>query len=285
MKSLLEIFILSFFFFFSTYLPGRVIIEKFNLNREEKFVLSFGISCFLFYIYGFLIYIVNINYSVFNGLFIILLNLVSLFYLIFRKKHFFIEDKNFLLTYFSCFLFLLFFQSFIPFYSGSLWFWDWFEHYLRTIFFLERLPLDITFLGYIIPSRPPLFNLVCFFFQSITGKDFYIYQIISTLINSLIILSVYLFCKEYFKIEKRNLFFFVIVICMLNPAILRQITYTWTKAFSAYYVIVGFYFYLKFIKLKNKTSLFLSGFLFGTGFIVHYSAGPYIVPVFLHLFM
>ncbi|MCM8804571.1 MAG: hypothetical protein NC833_04905 [Candidatus Omnitrophica bacterium] len=79
MSILFEILILIFFVFFSSYFPGRITIERLNLSEQEKFVLSFGISCFLFYIFGFLSYVLNI--SIFNGFFLLILLLFSIFFL------------------------------------------------------------------------------------------------------------------------------------------------------------------------------------------------------------
>jgi len=279
MKSFFEILTLSFFVFFTLYFPGRIIVEKINIENDEKFVLSFGISCFLFYIIGFSGYIINANSTIFNGIFLLISLILSLI-LIYKNK---IQIENKLLTYFlTSFLFVIFYQSFIPFYSGGLWFFDWFEHYLRTCFFLHKLPLNIEFMGYIIPSRPPLFNIVSFFYLSIIGADFYKYQIISSILNLFLILSVYLFCKNYLKIENKYLFIFVCFILILNPYILRQITYTWTKSMCAYYVICGLYFYLKFFKNNEKIYLVFSSLFLGIGFIVHFSAGPYILGILLH---
>ena len=41
MGNILEIFVLSFFSFFAGYFPGRVLIQNFNFDKEEKFVLNF----------------------------------------------------------------------------------------------------------------------------------------------------------------------------------------------------------------------------------------------------
>ncbi|MGB9677219.1 MAG: hypothetical protein ACPLZ9_01240 [Candidatus Ratteibacteria bacterium] len=162
-----------------------------------------------------------------------------------------------------------------------MFYWDWFEHYLRSVFFLDRLPKNIVFEGHIIPSRPP--NIVSFFYLSITGGEFYKYQIISTFLNSMVIFSIYLFCKDYLKIENKYLFLIISIVIFLIPSILRQITYTWTKAFCAFYVILGFYFYLAFLKNQDYLSLFISSFLLGISFIIHFSAACYIIPLFLHL--
>ncbi|MCM8772624.1 MAG: glycosyltransferase family 39 protein [Candidatus Omnitrophica bacterium] len=280
MVNFLEVLILSIFVFFSCYFPGRVIAEKLKLKDTEKFVLSFGFSCFLFYILGFLIYVLNLPF-LFNSFLLLIFLIISAFFI--YKNNLVIEKE--LLIFFALFLLLIFYQSLIPFYSGGMWYFDWFEHYLRCVFFLYKLPLNVSFMGYIVPARPPLFNVVCFFYQSIFGDEFYKYQIISTLLNFLLLLSIYLFTKEIFKIENKNLFTLLCGILLLNPYILRQITYTWTKAFCAYYTVCGLYFYIKFLKNKEEIFLYLSAFLFGAGFITHFSAGPYILPLMIFLFL
>jgi hypothetical protein len=279
MGNFFEILILSSFIFFSLYFPGRIILEKINIENDEKFVLSFGVSCFLFYIFGFSGYVINLNSTIFNGLFLLISLILSLILTYKNKIQF---ENKLLIQFFISFLFVIFYQSFIPFYSGGLWFFDWFEHYFRSAFFLYRLPLNIKFEGYIIPSRPPFFNIVSFFYLSIIGADFYKYQIISSILNLLLILSVYLFCKNYLKIENKNLFAFVCFILILNPYILRQITYTWTKPLCVYYVICGLYFYLNFLKNNEKIYLIFSSWFSGIGFIVHFSAGPYILGILIH---
>ncbi|MCM8804570.1 MAG: glycosyltransferase family 39 protein [Candidatus Omnitrophica bacterium] len=117
------------------------------------------------------------------------------------------------------------------------------------------------------------------------GRDFYKYQIVSTFLNSTLLLSIYLFCKEYFKIENKNLFIFLCFILFFNPYILRQITYPWTKAFSGYYTICGLYFYIKFLKDNKNLFLIISGILFGCAFLVHYSSGLYILPLIIYIFL
>jgi len=281
MGNILGIFILSFFSFFIGYFPGRVLIQFLKLDKEEKFILSFALTFFLFYVLGFLGYIFNLNFAIFNGFFLLIFLIFSFFSI--YKKDFDIEELNFLRNSFIIFLILIFYQTLIPLYFGGLFYWDWFEHYLRSIFFLDRLQKDIVLEGYIIPSRPPFFNIVCFFYLSILGREFYKYQIVSTLLNSMLILAIYLFCKKFLNIQNKNLFLLASILTLLNPAILRQITYTWTKAFCSFYIITGLYFYLKFIKSNDALSLIISSFLFGISFIVHFSAGSYIVPVFLHL--
>ncbi|MFN4226871.1 MAG: hypothetical protein ACK4F0_01850 [Candidatus Ratteibacteria bacterium] len=165
----LEIFILIFFVFFTGYFPGRLITNFLPLKKQEKVVLSFAISFFLFYILGFLSYIFNVNFAIFNDFFLLLFLILSIPYV--ALKDFDFEEIKLLRNFLITFLIFVIYQFFIPLYFGGLFSWDWFEHYLRSVFFLDRLPKDIVFEGYIIPSRPPFFNIVCFFiFQSLEGN-------------------------------------------------------------------------------------------------------------------
>ncbi|MCM8767132.1 MAG: hypothetical protein NC901_03620, partial [Candidatus Omnitrophica bacterium] len=97
----LEIFILIFFVFFTGYFPGRLITKFLPLKKQEKVVLSFAISFFLFYILGFLSYIFNVNFAIFNGFFLLLFLILSIPYLV-LKDFDFEESKllrNFLITF------------------------------------------------------------------------------------------------------------------------------------------------------------------------------------------
>src|SRR5690606_33356153 len=61
-------------------------------------------------------------------------------------------------------------------YSGGTWIGDWFGHWQRTLFFLERGPLDIRFNGFDpLPSRPPFANVVVGALIHPTGGGFAAY--------------------------------------------------------------------------------------------------------------
>jgi hypothetical protein len=62
---------------------------------------------------------------------------------------------------------------------------------------------------------------------------------------------------------------------MLNPSILQNATYTWTKAFAAAWVVVGICFYL-------RRRIVAAAITLTAGVLVHYSAAPFAVAVGLH---
>ena len=73
----------------------------------------------------------------------------------------------------------------------------------------------------------------------------------------------------------------VAVFCA-SPVIMENVTYTWTKALAAFYVVLGFWFYLAGLR-KNDSTRITVGFLSSaTALLVHYSAGPYLLFLAFH---
>jgi 4-amino-4-deoxy-L-arabinose transferase-like glycosyltransferase len=66
---------------------------------------------------------------------------------------------------------------------------------------------------------------------------------------------------------------------MLNPLVLHNATYPWTKLIAAFFVLVGLYLFVR----SHETQawrLAAAGFLcLAAGFLSHYSAGPYLLAL------
>src|SRR6185312_959009 len=81
----------------------------------------------------------------------------------------------------------LFILSMIRVYSGGGWMGDWTEHFQRTLFFLHHFPLGTPIWGdYQLPARPPLMNVLGAFFMAQTSDDFYIFQVVFSVLNLLL---------------------------------------------------------------------------------------------------
>jgi len=268
--------------FIVSYLPGRALLSYLDLSNDEKFAGSFGISFFIFYLIGFTGYVLKQNALIFNLGFLLPVLILSIFILI--KKSEITRDevfKNF--VFFFCFLIVVYFQTFLPIYSGGLWSFDWWEHYQRAMFFLDKLPLSTHFGAYLLTARPPVFNVVDFFFQSFLGRDFWVFQIVSTLLNLIILLPSYLITKYFFGEKSKFLFAFVAVILLLNPSIIIETTFTWSKAMTVGYILLGLLFYLRFRKTKQSLFLYLTALFMGIGQITHYSTAPYFIIIVFDL--
>lgn len=176
-------------------------------------------------------------------------------------------------------------------YAGGGWSGDWFEHWERSRFFLERWPLDRTFLIiYPLPARPPLVNVVTGAFLHLTRVDFAHYQLISTLLAGLVFLPAAILAQTFrgrfrgFHADGRShdnrLFAVLALLFMLNPLFVQNVTFAWTKLPSAFLVLAALQFYLRaHVPQPPRSATPLCAAFLAAGFLAHYSAGPYIAAL------
>jgi hypothetical protein len=147
-------------------------------------------------------------------------------------------------------------------YSGGNWSSDWFEHFERTQFFAHRWPLERGLSGYLLPARPPFMNLAAASVLSITGLDFQSFQVVFVFLNSLVVIPLCLICPALAGGKRiggmqgggqrsgkgvsppRTSLAVLTVLLMANPLFQQNVTWTWTKLFTAFYVILGCALYL-----------------------------------------
>ncbi|MDB6169796.1 MAG: hypothetical protein JWM88_2660 [Verrucomicrobia bacterium] len=174
-------------------------------------------------------------------------------------------------------------------YSGGGWAGDWFEHWERARFFLERWPREVKFLGrYLLPARPPLANLVTGAFLVPAGTTFASYQVIMTLLNGMAFLPAALLARRFYlspgfspgisPAGGRAVVAALAVLVMVNPSFVENATFAWTKLISAFFVLAGLYFFLRANDADAPAAaLPLSAASLGGGILAHYSAGPYVL--------
>lgn len=179
---------------------------------------------------------------------------------------------------FLCFCVLLAWEfihlAMIRGYGGGGWGGDWYEHFDRTRFFLHQLPLDFRYLNrYSLASRPPMMNLIAAFFCRQMGLSFEAFSLVFLFLNAWAFVPCCLFLTRI--APRRRLEPVLAALFMLNPSILENVTYTWTKAFAAAWVVLGVCFYLRRRLVPAAVSL-------AAGILVHYSAVPFAAAVGLH---
>jgi len=167
-------------------------------------------------------------------------------------------------------------------YSGANWYGDWAEHFQRSLFFLHHFPADspIVF-GYQIPARPPAMNELAAFFLGVTGDRFEIFQLIFTLLNLLIFLACCLIMPSLAG-RRRTYVLPLVLLFAASPAVMQQTTYAWTKALTAFFVVLSFSFYLAGWRKNDSGRLVFAFLLTAMALLVHYSAGPYAVFLTAH---
>jgi hypothetical protein len=170
---------------------------------------------------------------------------------------------------------------FIASYSGGGWAGDWFEHWERTRFFLDRWPHDAKFLElYALPARPPLINLVTGALLAVTREDYAHYQLFTALLSCLAFLPAALLARRFARDPAggRAAVAALVVMLMLNPSFVENATFAWTKLSAVFFILSGLYFFLRTLDAgaPRAAGPLCAGAL-AAGILAHYSAGPYVL--------
>lgn len=175
---------------------------------------------------------------------------------------------------------------FISSYTGGGWTSDWFEHWERTLFFIDRWPTDFQFLGvYALPARPPLANLVTGFFLQLAQCNFAHYQLFTLLLNTLAFLPAALLVRRFSRQTgvagpsgSRAAVAVLAVLLMLNPSFVENATFAWTKLTAVFFILTGLYFFLRALDPSAPRAAGpLCALAFAAALLTHYSAGPYVL--------
>src|SRR3990172_9565870 len=197
--------------FFYSYLPGRIIVSFFPFERKVKLVLSFGISIFLFYLLGLSSYIFNFP-SLYSHIVLWLLIGFLLTISVFRSKPAIVKEELILLgILFLVYLFTVSIQALYPMYGVGRSYWDWYEYFYRSKIFLEHLDHFTNIGPVLLPQRMPLYNAAAAFIMSVTGGEYWNFQLVSTLFNLSVILPSFLIIRSFGTWKKNTILLFTTV--------------------------------------------------------------------------
>ena len=159
-------------------------------------------------------------------------------------------------------------------FSGGAWSGDWLEHFERSrLPLLEIHPSTARFIGFIpYPARPPAINLLCGMFLQIFGDGFHVFQLASTLTGSLAFLGGVLFLGvSDVQVTSRRIGVLTALFC-LNPLVMQNLTYPWTKLATGFLVLCGLFVYREWVKRREVVLLGVSVALMAGASTCHYSA-------------
>ena len=166
-------------------------------------------------------------------------------------------------------------------YSGGGWFGGWLEHFHRCLYFLQRFPVTGPIFGdYQLAARPPLMNLVGAFFLGQTADRFDIFQLIFLFLNLLVFLPAVLILPALAGPALRmrwRVIWTLAALFAVNPVVMENVTYAWTKSLSVFFVILGLALYLAANRKRDSTRMVAAFVALAAGLLTHYRAGPYIV--------
>lgn len=164
-------------------------------------------------------------------------------------------------------------------YSGGGWTSDWFEHWQRALFFLNRGPADELFLGiYPLTARPPLANVLMAVWLELSRPEFYCYQLFSALSSTLVFLPAALLALRWRR--HPSTVAILALLLMANPLFVQNAVFPWTKLPAAFFVLSALYFFLlrRGGDASLRTAVFFS-FALAAGLLTHYSAAPYAIAL------
>ncbi|HUJ43476.1 MAG TPA: hypothetical protein VLW52_07710 [Opitutaceae bacterium] len=174
---------------------------------------------------------------------------------------------------------LLGFLALVRSYSGGGWALDWASHYDRARLFLAHWPADHPlFINDQLPTRPPLANVVTAAFMSLTGAGCPFFQIFTTLLDSLAFLPGWLFASRFGPRLRHAPAVFALLF-MLNPSVLENGTFAWTKLVTAFLVLSGLALYGSALVEDSRRHLATAFLVIAAGLLAHYSAVPYAVAL------
>jgi hypothetical protein len=167
--------------------------------------------------------------------------------------------------------------------SGGLWSGDPVEHHQRVEFFLQRLPHDTLFIDrYTLPARPPLMNLVtAYALAHVGGAGFDLFQVVFLFLNLLIFFPCALLAGLLVRRGSRRAWL-VAAFLAASPVVLQNATWNWTKLLAAFFVLLSVALYVRGLQKETPSRIVAAAASMAAAALVHYSAGPYAVPLLCH---
>lgn len=262
--------------------PGFFFVRRLRWINSEKICASIGLSILLIYFVATAIYLLHLNWRYCwlasgGGLLLTLFSWRDLVRL-WTKRNVRRQFGGFGLLLAAGFLMLCLIQH----YSGGEWAGDWLEHYHRTGFFLKYQPYDTIFIQkYVLPARPPMMNLITAHFLAHVGERFDLFQIVSLFLNLLVLFPCILLANHLVKNGGRRVWL-IAAFLTLNPVVMENATWAWTKLLAAFFVILSLAFYLRAWRKNDPIRMIVAAASMAAAILVHYSAGPYAIALLLH---
>ncbi|MBY0524385.1 MAG: glycosyltransferase family 39 protein [Gemmataceae bacterium] len=259
-----------------------------SLDGEERFAASWGVGFAVFAIAQFVAFLAGVDQVVFNAVTLaILLGLTVVCQYFARRPADGFPLWPLAILWTAAYLYLVGVQCLLPIYVGSDWWGDWMMHYENALIFRGERGVDTKWIDtYSLASRTPLFNLTSAFVMSLSGGQFWAFQLVSSLMNIAFVAALYLVMRDLFGRRMARL---ALVLVPLNLWLLHMAWFTWPKMLTAYFILMGFHFYLQFIARwtaePGAARFWLVGFWisFLLGYLTHQVAAIYLIALLMHL--
>ena len=267
--------------------PGFFFLRHLRWSPQEKLCGSVGLSFVLLYLVFGAVYCLTPGGTKIPRMALALISVASVALGIVARRDIIrllgaIQVRRALLGFGFLMLWTLILLCIIRNYSGAYWKGDWQEHFQRSLFFLHHFPVSTPiFTNYQLPARPPMMNMLAAFFLGQTADRFEIFQVVFAFLNLLVFLPSCLIMTAIAG-PRRTYVLPLVTLFALNPMIMQNSTFTWTKLFAAFYIVLALWFYLAGWRKTDSVRMTAAFVAISAGLLVHYSAGVYCSFLALH---
>jgi hypothetical protein len=164
--------------------------------------------------------------------------------------------------------------------------WDWYEHWLRALIFLQQGPATTDIGPFLIAARGPLFNGAAALLLYISGSaQYWVFQIFANTFNMLVCLPFALLLRTAGGLSRRNALPAAAAVTTLVPYFYWHNTFSWTKDLTAAFVLLGMHEYLLAYRQGNRKKMALALAYMAPGFFCHYLALLWAATLGVHLLL
>ena len=263
--------------------PGLLLVRRLQWRPLETLGAAVALSHFLVYAAGMAIYALGVPTAACYGISLLCAAATAACWTELRALWSRQHIRHVVYAVAGLFVWVLLMQLVVRNYTGGNWYGDWFEHYERARFFLDRPDVNTSFFfgRYILPARPPLMNVVAAFYMAQVGSGFEIFQVVFTFLNVLPVLAAALLLPLLLPKARRPILLLA-VLYALNPLFVHNAFFTWTKLYTAFLVLLGLALYLRGWRSAERSRLIAAFATLAAATLTHYSAGPFLLFVALH---
>lgn len=256
--------------------PGLCITRRLAWRAEERLCGAIGLSLIFIYLGAFAIHVFELLPGWYTSLTLVCAS-TSLLTLPAQARLLRSAAVRRALAGYGCLLvWTLLLLCLVRNYSGGACAWDWWEHYQRSLVFLEHRPWDSRYGEMALPARPPLMNVVGAHFLSQVGSPYSIFQVVFTCLNLLVFFPLHLSLRLFGR-GGRGPSVLLVGFLMASPMLLWNATWTWTKLLTAFFVVLGVCLYVVGWRRGDPTRTVAAFLSLAAGILTHYSAAPYAV--------
>lgn len=264
--------------------PGWLVVRHIRWSASERFCAAIATSLGVLYLAAGLIYCFDLPRASYG-----ILSLASLAAVVGCRQELraLAGDRRvraMLLGFGLLFVWALLLLAMVRNYSGGAWTHDWLEHYQRSVFFLERQPLETRFgFVYPLPARPPFMSLLGAFYLGQVGERYELFQIACAFLNLLVFIPGCLLLRCFAPRRPWGIALGVLMVLFsANPLIIQNATFAWTKGLANFYVLAGLALYVRGIRRPDPRRLGAALLALAGAVLVHYSGAPYALFLALH---